>query len=104
MYILTPDHQIIQLHGNSEIDYALQVQDNTSFYDNFQERTILKTKLCANISLYKEALYQHLTCKLGICVWLYTFTCDTFGRICFILHEAHFTVPASLGFLELVQS
>lgn len=68
MYILTPDHQITQLDGNSEIDYALKIQDNTSFYKNFQERMVLKTKLCANISLHKEALYKHLTCKLGLCV------------------------------------
>lgn len=43
MYNLTPDHQIMQLHGNREVDYALQAQDNTSFYKNVQERTVLKT-------------------------------------------------------------
>ena len=37
MYILTPDHQITQLHGNSEVECELKVQDNTSFYKNFQE-------------------------------------------------------------------
>lgn len=68
MYIVTPDHQITQLHGNSEIDYELKVQDNTSFYKNFQERMVLKTKLGAIISFYKEALYEHLTCELGLCV------------------------------------
>lgn len=51
---------------------------------------------------YKEAQHQCLTFKLRFCAWLCTFARHTFGSICFILYQAHLTVPAALGFLELV--
>ena len=66
MYIVTPDHQITQLHGNSEIDYELKVQDNTSFYKNFQERMVLKTNFAGFLPERKDEIMTMFDSASGL--------------------------------------